>query len=298
MAVVNNRQSSYVNKNGIQESKQDSVDGSKKLVKQIMAKVMPFLKSCEEYEPDESLRINKAPAVKVNNGLAIAPDLRCITNSGKIFWIEVKDKCQRAYFRDTGADLHQVLGWYDINKECHEPVLMVFCDASFEECLPKEKQNDANFIAMYRPHWDKFSGRPYGNWLSVCLTEDETSYPKIFDEHTRDSQAYICYFDINKLLPLDEIWKDLVDQIESNTVPRVSNKFEIKMQEKSIRKIAKSVISTPEVVIDSTQFINFGKYKGKPWTEVEISYLDWIINNLDKPNIVELAKNELKKRGK
>ena len=52
--------------------------------------------------------------------------------------------------------------------------------------------------------------------------------------------------------------------------------------------------SQPESLGD--EYINFGKNKGKKWTEVEDHFLEWIINNFDKPEVVKLASAEIEHR--
>jgi hypothetical protein len=117
--VLNNRNNTYRHTNQ-QEEKGKSIISSKTLVSIIKEKILQIqnVASCEQYEPDESLRVNGAPAVRLPSGkLAIAPDLKCTLQNGKIFWVEVKDKCQRFYKPDTGADLHQILGFYCKEKQ-------------------------------------------------------------------------------------------------------------------------------------------------------------------------------------
>ena len=130
---------------------------AKNLVEKIQKQILKVKEvvSCEQYEPDESSRINKAPAVKLPNGkLVIAPDLRCQLNNNKTFWIEVKDKCQRFFKPDTGADLHQILGFYQINNELNEPVLMIFQDASKDDCcVTTNKKKNLLAFKNFKKRW-------------------------------------------------------------------------------------------------------------------------------------------------
>lgn len=41
--------------------------------------------------------------------------------------------------------------------------------------------------------------------------------------------------------------------------------------------------------------VDFGKYKGMPWTRVPISYLKWLVN--EKTQYAEKAMDEIKRRG-
>src|SRR5436189_1938943 len=94
-----------------QASKENSLTQAKGLAESIRQAVLPFVKECICFEGE--VKLGSAPAVKLPNGkLSIAPDLKCTTHNDNVFWIEVKDKCQRFYFDDTGADLFQVKGWY------------------------------------------------------------------------------------------------------------------------------------------------------------------------------------------
>lgn len=194
-----NQNDKYNKNNCGQAGKWYSIKKSKVLVRQVKEMFEPYLKSCEEYEPEEDLRINQAPAVKVNGKLVIAPDLKCTTFDDKIFWVEVKDKAQRFYFSDTGADLHQVLGWYDINYYLQQPVLIIFKDPDLEKCMPKNVKND-NLIKNFKKRWESFDGDLYGGWLNNLIKIDSTKkYPCIYKERSREQEMYILYFDINKM---------------------------------------------------------------------------------------------------
>ncbi len=48
---------------------------------------------------------------------------------------------------------------------------------------------------------------------------------------------------------------------------------------------------------DVDEFFPIGKHKGKPWDQVPLDYLEWVVANLtDKPDIVERAKVQLEAR--
>jgi hypothetical protein len=219
MPVHNNRSQTYIHTKE-QENKNDSISTSKKLVKDIQKIFLENqeILSCEEYEPDDSLRINGAPAIKLPNGkLVIAPDLKCKMIDGTIFWIEVKDKCQRFFKPDTGADLHQVLGFYQINKLLKEPVLMVFKDASFNECSVSGENISDELKLKYKNRWNLFKGLPYANWLNNCLSIDNLNkYPMINEEKSRNISMYIFYFHINsfKLLDVKEVLEEKIIDIQ------------------------------------------------------------------------------------
>lgn len=202
MNVINNRNNTYIHTHNKQENKNASISSSKILVETIQKIILKTKRviSCEQYEPNQSLRINKAPAVRLPNGkLVIAPDLKCKLDNNKIFWIEVKDKCQRFFKPDTGADLHQLLGFYQINNELNEPVLMIFKDASRDDCnvvTNKNKNIENNFIKR----WELFNGEPYGEWLNNCLILDKRNkYPLVAFERSRKIPIFIFYFYINNL---------------------------------------------------------------------------------------------------
>ena len=38
--------------------------------------------------------------------------------------------------------------------------------------------------------------------------------------------------------------------------------------------------------------MGFGKNKGKKWSEVDDNFLDWVINNFNNEDVVEVAKVE------
>lgn len=49
---------------------------------------------------------------------------------------------------------------------------------------------------------------------------------------------------------------------------------------------------------DVDEFFPIGKHKGKPWDQVPLDYLEWVVANLtDKPDIVSRAQRQLEARG-
>jgi hypothetical protein len=230
MPITNERNGDYTSQNKEQLGKADSVKISKTLVRQVYDLVLPLVEVCEEYEPDKTLRLSGAPAVKINEKLVIAPDLKCTTKNGNIFWIEVKDKCQRFFMPDTGADVHQVLGWYDINKYNKEPVLVIFRDPPLEKCVVGGQNTD-----KYTERWNKFSGQPYGNWLSNLLVlNNRTSYPKLYPERSRQDVMHICYFHIENMISIDlNVLKQKILEVDAQSVPVIPQNFQMYLKENS-----------------------------------------------------------------
>jgi hypothetical protein len=222
MLIHNNREDDYGHKNRAQARKDDSIAQSKKLVNEVKALFKPYLQSCEEYEPEDDLKISGAPAVKIGDKLVIAPDLKCISKDGIVFWIEVKDKCQRFYKPDTGADLHQVLGWYQINKQLKEPVLLIFQDSTIEKCTVKKPTNMddttyKNLKESFEGRWGKFNGKLYGNWLQVCIKKNTINkYPIIAEERSRDMSMTIAYFHLDTMMTIEEGIESLVAEAKNN----------------------------------------------------------------------------------
>ncbi|WP_300902588.1 hypothetical protein [uncultured Clostridium sp.] len=234
MALNNNHK---YNKNSYRQAGKDfSIDKSKELVREIIDSIKSDLKVYVEYEPENNLRLCKAPAVKLPDGsLAIAPDIYCETLSGEVFWIEVKDKPQRVFFPDTGADLHQVLGWYNINKQLNQPVFIIFKDPALDECLPKY-EIDSKVKERFQKRWSLFNGEIYGGWLSTLIELDNVKeYPCIFTERSRDLVMNIMYFNICKMKKLDNIVSSIAE------IPRNISQLQVYLREedKSKRLLAK-----------------------------------------------------------
>jgi len=271
MATLNDR-TDYTDGNNSQLNKKDSVAGSKLLVTKIIKELEDYLESCLEYEPDDpKLRINNAPAVELpSHELVIAPDIKCKTKAGEIFWIEAKDKCQRFYPPDTGADLHQVLGWYKINKYLSEPVFLVFQDASLEDCSEeKAKPYEKN---QFKKRWDLFKGNMYGAWLSeLLIVSDSPKYPKIFFESTRSTPIYILYFYVKQMSTINN-WEEII-----GNVPESINDLQVFRKCVQDKKNKLHEVHTEnelaQLMINNLQLIKFptsNKYtKNTPFVELE-----------------------------
>lgn len=232
----------YGHSKSTQAPKGMSIAKAKALVQQIQKALKPFVDSCEIYKSDES--IGDAPAVRIDsNRLAIAPDLKCVSKGRRVFWVEVKDKSQRFYYPDTGADLHQVLGWYDIWKHLNEPVLLVFQDPELESCMPKAAVPNLKRM-QFKKRWHYFEGSPYGNWLSDCLLIKD-NYPRIFAERSRDLDMYIFYFHIYRMISLNNSWEQMTSNFDHGAVSALPDSIRAYfpsrlrlLDEREIRKLA------------------------------------------------------------
>lgn len=203
-----------------QGSKKYSLRKASEFVKSIHERISPHLHECIYYESQKTS--GNAPCVELPDGtLAIAPDLRCTTKEGNVFWIEVKDKSQRFYHPDTGADVFQVSGWYNIFKYFGEPVFVLFKDPDFNSCLPRNP--DTQRKEQFKVRWDKFSGNPYGGWLSDLLILDG-KYPRVFEERSRTSKMYILYFSILKMNRIDDP-SSLIQRVDNKDVPAIANEL-------------------------------------------------------------------------
>lgn len=243
MAALNRRKD-YSKSSTKQGDKESSLKKSKDFVREVISIFSPFLKVCNEYEGDS--KINGAPAVDLGEDKkAIAPDVYCELKDGRKFWIEVKDKPQRFFHPDTGADIFQVLGWYYISKLRKEPVLVIFRDPDLNSCLPGFKV-DKSLIDKFTLRWELFSGKYYGNYLSELLHFSK-NYPKISEERSRNLTLSIFYFSINKMIDLSTNTSKLIDDLTSNyddyvvkdeleAFSEIDNK---KVGEKRIREITK-----------------------------------------------------------
>lgn len=204
-----------------QGSKDYSLKLASKFVVNVQEQISPLLKECIVYDSEKTL--GNAPCVELPNGkLAIAPDLRCVTKNGNVFWFEIKDKSQRFYYPDTGADVFQVYGWYNTFKYFEEPVFILFKDPDFESCLPRKTSESK--IKTFNERWSRFNGEPYGGWLSDLL-ELNNNYPRIFEERSRDLRMYILYFMVSEMHPVKD-WNTLINQVDNGTVKKVKSVFE------------------------------------------------------------------------
>jgi hypothetical protein len=200
-----------------QANKDESLRKATGFVKEIMDEISPLLDSCEYY--DSEIKLGGAPAVKLpSEEVVIAPDIRCRTKEGKVFWLEAKDKSQRFFYPDTGADIFQVYGWYKIWQELEQPVFVVFKDPDYDSCLPRGYV-DPDFIESFKKRWDTFEGKPYGAWLSELLVV-ENNYPRILFEKSREKSMYIFYFRI-ELMKANLNWNNIIDEVNNNKVPNI-----------------------------------------------------------------------------
>ncbi len=213
MAAALNRRKHYTDSSITQGDKINSINKSKEFVEEVIKTFSPFLKVCIEY--DGETKINGAPAVDLgDNKKAIAPDVYCELNDNRKFWIEVKDKPQRFFHPDTGADIFQVLGWYYISKIRKEPILVIFKDPDLNSCLPNFKV-DKNLIEKFTLRWENFGGHMYGNYLSELLQISD-GYPKISEERSRDLSISIFYFSIKKMIDLSINVEGLIEDLKIN----------------------------------------------------------------------------------
>jgi hypothetical protein len=226
-----------------QGSKNHSLEKASQFVKFIHSLISPLLSECIYYESEKKL--GNAPSVELPNGkLAIAPDLRCVTNNGNVFWIEVKDKSQRFYHPDTGADIFQVYGWYNIFKYFSEPVFVLFKDPAFESCLPKSPSKDR--LTEFKARWDLFNGETYGGWLSDLLVSDG-KYPRVFQEHSRELIMYILYFRVALMTKVSD-FNTLISAVDNKSITNVEDEIKAYyhadnslLTEENIRKLIASL---------------------------------------------------------
>jgi len=228
-----------------QGSKDFSLDKASKFVAFIHSQISPLLSECIYYDSDKKL--GNAPCVELPNGkLAIAPDLRCVTKNGNVFWIEVKDKSQRFYHPDTGADIFQVYGWYNIFKYFNEPVFVLFKDPAFESCLPPNPPESR--MSEFKSRWELFSGETYGAWLSELLKLDGR-YPRVFKEHSREMIMYILYFRVALMSTVSD-FNILIDAVDNKTIINVEDEIKAYyhpenslLTEQNIRNLIASLFS-------------------------------------------------------
>ena len=199
-----------------QGSKEFSLKKANQFVLDIKEDISPLLSECIVY--DSVKKLGNAPCVELPNGkLAIAPDLRCVTKQGNVFWFEIKDKSQRFYYPDTGADIFQVYGWYNTFKYYEEPVFVLFKDPSFSSCLPRNPNK--NKEREFKNRWDRFLGKPYGAWLGDLL-QLKSNYPRVFEERSRDLRMLIMYFLVSEMNPILD-WSSLIDAVDSKSIKPV-----------------------------------------------------------------------------
>ncbi|MBI9055454.1 MAG: hypothetical protein JEY96_16650 [Bacteroidales bacterium] len=240
-----NSRKDYIDSNASQGSKDHSLKLAGQFVIEIQKQISPLLQECIIYDSEKKL--GNAPCVELPNGkLSIAPDLRCITNAGNVFWFEIKDKSQRFYYPDTGADIFQVYGWYNIFKYYKEPVFVLFKDPAFESCLPRNTNQGK--LNEFKVRYDLFNGGPYGNWLGKLL-QLENNYPRVFEERSRSLKMYILYFLVNKMYKVEN-WQSLIDDVDKMKIPNVAEEIEAylhpsnkKLSENEIRALISSLFN-------------------------------------------------------
>jgi len=199
-----------------------------------------FLKVAPYQPKDPNLYIKKAPVVSVDTPkgreLVIAPDIYCeFPNSAKM-WVEVKDKPQRAYYPDTGCDVHQYVGFWCVNYYRREPVLLMFIDPELGE-MKLEIPNNVKQRFIERLVRFTSNGKPvfYGNWLSHLASYDErTRYPMCSLERSRRIPMKIVYLHVDKMVPFlsaNALGKTLVNYQDARLAP------EFEVYDKSLRRV-------------------------------------------------------------
>ena len=88
-----------------------------------------------------------------------------------------------------------------------------------------------------------------------------------------------------------------IENCETSAVGRALGNFGIGIDDSlaSFEEVA-NAISTQNTFESNTivdkQVVGFGKNKGKKWSEVDDGFLDWVINNFNNADVVEVAKVE------
>jgi uncharacterized protein (DUF3820 family) len=57
-----------------------------------------------------------------------------------------------------------------------------------------------------------------------------------------------------------------------------------------------SIVKNSEIDRIRIESISFGKYSGTKWCDIDSSYLEWLVNNFNNPDVVKLAKLTLESR--
>jgi hypothetical protein len=241
-----NRRAKYVDHMG-RQPKQDSVRQSNELVYAIKKILEEAGLKCQLAEEVKDGNISGAPAIQLPDGrLVLAPDLYC-EYKGRRFWVEVKDKCQRFFYEDTGINLQELVSFYDVQQQREEPILLIFQDDSLEECLAKNAENEKK--ERYRIRWQKFGGKPYGNWLENLL-QAPFPYPLMSKDHSRRVAMYIVYFPVNLMHSLETILSTFLQDPKNvtNTSERASLKLYTfaQMHEEDIREKLKEMTNLYE----------------------------------------------------
>jgi len=173
-----------------------------------------FLHGVERYVPtDRSLYRRGSPIVPLPDRApeegALAPDLMGSASDGTRIWVEVKEKTQRAFYPDTGCDMHQFIGFWTINHVMAEPVLMMFIDPPIKEIqLPKTLKGSKRTDYLDRLRRFSVDGEPafYGGWLSDLASYDpSTKYPRCYLQWSRKIPMRIVYFEIRKMRSFKDV---------------------------------------------------------------------------------------------
>ena len=89
-----------------------------------------------------------------------------------------------------------------------------------------------------------------------------------------------------------------IENCETSAVGRALGIFGIGIDDSvaSFEEVANAISNQSEVKKTvkewSKEYVGFGKNKGKKWSEVDDNFLDWVINNFNNEDVVEVAKVE------
>ena len=88
-----------------------------------------------------------------------------------------------------------------------------------------------------------------------------------------------------------------IENCETSSVGRALGNFGIGIDNSvaSFEEVANAISNQDSFKSNfpvNKEYVGFGKNKGKKWSEVEDSFLDWVINNFKDEDVVEVAKVE------
>ena len=89
-----------------------------------------------------------------------------------------------------------------------------------------------------------------------------------------------------------------IENCETSAVGRALGLFGIGIDDSvaSFEEVANAISNQSEVKKTvkewSKEYVGFGKNKGKKWSEVDDDFLDWVIDNFNNDDVVEIAKVE------
>ena len=89
-----------------------------------------------------------------------------------------------------------------------------------------------------------------------------------------------------------------IENCETSAVGRALGIFGIGIDDSvaSFEEVANAISNQSEVKKTvkewSKEYVGFGKNKGKKWSEVDDDFLDWVINNFNNEDVIEIAKVE------